>query len=139
MTDEERAIRRDLWKAQYDADVASTKLQVCKLLEEDLLDDDGYPTDAALKIVEIWHWSDPKGWFEFINSIWHLRSWGWSEGEEQHDWDKDEQVYRYNISTAGWSGNESIISAMQSNDVMWHTTWVQSRRGGHYIFEGKEF
>jgi hypothetical protein len=85
--------------------------------------------------VRIWHWSDSKGWFDFIKSIWHFASWGWSEGEADHDWRKDEKVYQYHISTAGWSGNESIIREMEQNSMMWHLTWVQSRRGGHYIFE----
>jgi hypothetical protein len=44
-------------------------------------------------------------------------------------------VQRFDISTAGWSGNESLIRAMEKNSFMWATTWVQSRRGGHYIFE----
>ena len=48
-------------------------------------------------------------------------------------------VHRYYISTAGWSGNETIIRAMQKNIMMWQLNWVQSRRGGHYIFELKEF
>ena len=44
------------------------------------------------------------------------------------------------ISTAGWSGNESIIYAMQNNkSMLWNLTWVQSRRGGHHIFELKEY
>lgn len=119
-------------------DIAESKTKIATLLEEELLDDDGYPTDAALEIIQLWHWSDVKGWFEFIQNIWHLRSWGWSEGEEDHEWDKGEKVYRYNISTAGWSGNESIIHAMKENGMLWHITWVQSRRGGHYIFEGRE-
>ena len=105
----------------------------------DFLDDDGYPTDDALEAVRIWHWNDQKGWFEFIKSIWHLASWGWHEGEEDHEWDKGKKVYRYNISTAGWSGNESIIRAMEECDMMWGLTWVQSRRGGHYIFELYQF
>jgi len=45
----------------------------------------------------------------------------------------------YNISTGGWSGNESIIHEMQENSMMWHLNWVQSCRGGHYIFELREF
>lgn len=118
-------------------DIADSKVKIATLLEEEL-DDDGYPSDAALEIIELWHWSDVKGWFDFIQSIWYLRSWGWSEGLESDEWNKDEQVYRYNISTAGWSGNESIIHAMKENHMLWGITWVQSRRGGHYIFEGKE-
>lgn len=140
MTDKtDREERLALWKIQYEAEVAGAKLAVTALLQEDMLDDDGYPTEAALKVVELWHWNDSVGWFEFIKSIWHLASWGWSEGEVDHDWDKGEKVYRYTISTAGWSGNESIIRAMESNNMFWHTTWVQSRRGGHYIFEDTDY
>lgn len=107
------------------------------------LDEDGYPTDDALLLVENWHFSDAKGFFEFIKSIWHLRSWGWNEisgGEDEFNGLKiDDNILRYHISTAGWSGNESIIRAMQKNDMMWFMNWVQSRRGGHYIFELKVF
>jgi hypothetical protein len=106
---------------------------------EDMLDEDGYPTETALMLIEKWHWTDSKGWFEFIKSIWHLASWGWHEGEEPHDWDATQKVYRYNVSTAGWSGNEAIVRSMQANEWMWHFNWVQSRRGGHYIFELKNF
>lgn len=102
------------------------------------LDEDGYPTDEALDVIEHWPWDDPKGWFEFIHSIWHLRSWGWNECDAIDDV-TGKKAYCYYISTAGWSGNESIISAMQKNEFMWHLNWVQSRRGGHYIFELREF
>lgn len=120
-------------------DKAFAKERIDDLMNEDLLDEDGYPTEAALEIVRIWHWSDSRGWFEFIKSIWYMASWGWSEREADHEYRKDEKVYVYNISTAGWSGNESIIHEMQKCDMMWHLNWVQSRRGGHYIFELKEF
>ena len=110
----------------------------------DFLDDDGYPTDDALEIIELWHWNDARGWFKFIESLWAYRDWGWKEKDEPHEWEdhkqyKDKIVHRYYISTAGWSGNESIIRAMQDNDFMWYLNWVQSRRGGHYIFELREF
>ncbi len=124
---------------QLEEDKAVAQKRIDYLMYEDLLDEDGYPTEAALEIVRIWHWSDSLGWFEFIKSIWHLASWGWSENEADHEYKKDEKVYVYNISTAGWSGNESIIREMQNNNMMWHLNWVQSRRGGHYIFELKEF
>lgn len=108
------------------------------------VDDDGYPTDDALEIVKLWHWDDARGWFKFIESLWAYHDWGWKEKDEPHEWEyhkqyKDKIVHRYYISTAGWSGNESIIRAMQDNDFMWYLNWVQSRRGGHYIFELREF
>mgnify|MGYP006270820199 FL=1 len=101
----------------------------------DLLDDDGYPTEACLEAISKWHFSDEKGWFDFIRQHWHLASWGWSEGEEDHEYREGEKVYRYHLSTGGWSGNEGIIKAMQANEMMWMLNWFQSRRGGHYIFE----
>lgn len=130
---------RDALHQKMQQDIADSKALIAKLMELYLLDDDGYPTSAALDIVEAWHWSDAKGWFDFIKSIWHLASWGWHEGEADHEYRKDKKVYRYNISTAGWSGNESIIRSMEKNDSMWHLNWVSSRRGGHYVFELKEF
>ena len=126
------------WQVKMDQDIAESKSKIDILLEEELLDDDGYPTNAALDIIRLWHWSDIKGWFEFVKSVWYSPSWGWSEGLEPHDYEKNKEVYRYHISTGGWSGNEGVIAAMQENDMLWSLTWVQSRRGGHYIFEGRE-
>jgi len=127
------------WRVKYEKERAETKAHVQTLLDEgDFLDDDGYPTDAAYEIVAKWHWDDSKGWFEFINSIWYLKSWGWHEGEAIDDI-TGKKVWHYDISTAGWSGNETIIRAMQENYMLWSMTWVQSRRGGHYIFELKTF
>ena len=132
-------------RLKVEQEISERKARVQFLLDDgDFLDEDGYPTEQALEIVEKWHWDDARGWFKFIESIWHMRSWGWSEYDEPHEWSnmeqyKDVMVHRYDISTAGWSGNESIIHAMQDNTWMWHLNWVQSRRGGHYIFELKEF
>lgn len=129
-------------RIRYEKELAEKKARVQFIIEDgnNLTDDDGYPTDLALEAIEKWHWDDPKGWFEFIGSLWAYKSWGWSEEDVPHEWNKVEQykdkiVHRYDISTAGWSGNESIIRAMQANEMMWHLQWVQSRRGGHYIFE----
>ena len=101
------------------------------------LDEDGYPTEEALEKIESWPYDDPKSWFKFIGNIWHLRSWGWTEGSYKENESDKKDKYRYYISTSGWSGNEDIIRAMQENNILWSDTWVQSRRGGHYIFEVK--
>jgi hypothetical protein len=125
-----------------DKQIAEKKARVQFLIDNaDFIDEDGYPTEEVLEIVEKWHWDDIPGWFKFINSIWHLSDWCWKEEDEPHEWSanlkqyKDRIVHRHYVSTGGWSGNESIIGAMQRNDMMWHLNWVQSRRGGHYIFE----
>lgn len=132
------AVDRDQLIQKMQAEILEKKARVEELLKHEMLDEDGYPTDEALEAIQLWHWDDARGWFDFIHSIWHLKSWGWHEGEAI-DEITNEKAWHYDISTAGWSGNESIIRAMQKNDWMWHLNWVQSRRGGHYIFELKEF
>ena len=119
---------------QLDAE-ARAKWQALMAQDGDDLDEDGYPTELACERITAWHWSDPEGWLKFIENLWHLRSWGWSDAVEPHEWRANQQVHRYHVSTAGWSGNESLIRAMQENTMLWHSVWVQSRRGGHYIFE----
>ena len=126
----------DETRMRVEQEIAEKKILVETLLaESEMLDDDGYPTDDALEVIKNWHWDDKRGWFKFIESVWWMRSWGWKESLESDEWRKEEKVYRYNISTGGWSGNESVIYAMQENRWLWGMTWVQSRRGGHYIFE----
>jgi hypothetical protein len=122
--------------AAWEAEKLAKLSEIQFLLAEDMLDEDGYPSVSALKIVEIWPWDHaPKEYFDFVKSIWWATDWGWTEGEEPHEYREHEKTYRYSISTGGWSGNESIIREMEKNTVMWHFNWVQSRRGGHYIFE----
>ena len=105
------------------------------LAEFEMTDEDGYPTEECLDIIKNWHWSDPVGWFAFIKEYWWAPDFGWHESDEPHEFRKDRMVHQYRLSTGGWSGNESIIRAMEQNRSMWHLNWVQSRRGGHYIFE----
>ena len=126
--------------------VAASKAAIFDLIEHnELLDDDGYPTDAALDAIKLWHFTDARGWFKFIEGLWWSSSMLWREADVPHEL-RDfkgyeyKMVHRYYISTGGWSGNESIIRAMQENNhMLWTLNWVQSRRGGHYIFELKEF
>jgi hypothetical protein len=89
-----------------------------------------YPTEEELKKIEEWQ-KDYPALMEFIHEIWEFADWGWEEK-------KLKNAIRYNISTIGWSGNEDIIEAMAKNWVFWILCWVQSRRGGHYIFEVKK-
>lgn len=98
----------------------------------ELLDADGYPTSAALTHVRNWPWEDPKGWFSFIESLWHMRSFG-VRAEQAPD-----GALTVKLSTCGWSGNEGVIRAMCANEVLWEKTWRSSRAGGHYEFVAHE-
>lgn len=98
-------------------------------------DEDGYPTQDALNLIENWHYTDPVNWFEFIHSIWYISDWGWSSDVIDHRWKEGTKVLEFQMSTAGWSGNESLIKAMEKNKMLWYLTWQESKRGGHYIFE----
>lgn len=107
-----------------------------------LFAEDGYPSDDAISLIEIWHHSDPKGLFDFIYHLWNLKSFGWQSVnggiDEWNQLEIPEKTTRYYLSTAGWSGNEAIIRSLQKNVELWEDIWVQSRRGGHYIFEVNE-
>jgi len=115
------------------------------VLSNDLgFDEDGYPTEVALEAIEKWHWSDARDMFNYIRTLWAYGHSGyWKEEmvtrDDVRNLEYKEPRQRYYLSTAGWSGNEAIIRAMERNEMMWNFNWVQSRRGGHYIFELKEF
>ena len=123
---------------KYNQDVELHKERVKTINHDLLLDDDGYPTEYALDLIWFWHFSDPRGWFDFIQGIWYYREWGWKEAQAIDEIFHEKKITALYVSTAGWSGNESIIKSMQKSEMLWYMTWVQSRRGGHYIFEIKD-
>lgn len=101
------------------------------------MDNDGYPTEEELQKIETWPSEDPAGWFAFIKACGNYWSdtspYMWSEGPGVVlGLDTDKQFYW--ISTGGWSGNESILTAMEKNWMLWNLTWYSHRRGGHYQF-----
>jgi len=98
------------------------------------MDANGYPDDLELARIQAWPREDYRGLMEFVHSLWRFtadkdyrdlaKEWGWTQGLED----------RYQLSTGGWSGNESIIGALQLNTLFWLKCWQQSSRGGHYVF-----
>jgi hypothetical protein len=102
------------------------------------MSEDGYPTEEELERIIKWD-GDFKQLLSYVKSVGHYwpeeDGWGWSEEPEVVDELRGGYVTRYHISTGGWSGNESIIDALNKNFLFWHMHWVQHRRGGHYIFE----
>lgn len=92
-----------------------------------LFDVDGYPTqEALLEVARFDAVKDVKLFLGLIRSLWRYP-------------DRfvltDQELY---LSTGGWSGNESVISAMEENFFFYiaHSQW---KRGGHYWFDLKGF
>jgi hypothetical protein len=100
---------------------------------DEFFDEDGYPTEKLLDKIENWEYNSKyEELMQFIKPYWRYSDFGY--------WDEKtlDKGKEYHISTAGWSGNESIIGALKENKIFWMVSWIQSRRGGHYIFEVKD-
>lgn len=97
------------------------------MTDDAVLTADGYPAEAALARITAWPTetrADFVNLLAYVRAIWHCADWGWSEPGPG----------RYEISTGGWSGNESLIEALQTHPLCWAFCWESSRRGGHYVF-----
>lgn len=94
-------------------------------------DADGYPTAGMLSKIATWPGGKHPDWSDFFAYI--KAAWAYAEAGY---WKEKDGVYE--LSTAGWSGNESIIDAMEKNFVFWPLMWHSSTRGGHYIFRSHE-
>jgi hypothetical protein len=97
------------------------------------MDDDGYPTEDELKRIEEWTLRDGfEALGEYVCSLWYFSNWA-----EFRDWKKDEYGDEYRelrLATAGWSGNEEIVSALDRNRMFNALCWQSSHRGGLYIY-----
>lgn len=103
---------------------------------EPTFDRDGYPTEETLKLIENWKCVGKESKIQLLEYV--KKCWRYPDYFKVEEGTIDcyhTNVLRYEISTAGWSGNESLISALERNLLFWSLCWVQSRRGGHYIFQ----
>lgn len=93
-------------------------------MQSPTFDKDGYPTVETHRAIESWPYRDVEALFKFIGGAWHLPDY-FQVGENGY----------ITASTCGWSGNESLMYALQQNAVVWALCWQVSHRGGHYEFE----
>ena len=99
------------------------------------LDEQGYPTKGFLQKIESFRPQEAKGWallMDVVREAWTYQEWGWAQEVDNNLCGRPVMLYK--ISTAGWSGNEDLIRARHANTLFWTMCWVQSRRGGHYLF-----
>ena len=92
---------------------------------QNYLDEDGYPTDEVLQYIEDYDILERgvDGLLDLVTSLWNHGKYGYiREGD------------KLELHTLGWSGNESLIEALQKN-WFWNLCWESSRRGGHYYFD----
>jgi hypothetical protein len=82
-----------------------------------------YPEKKDLEKIKKWEYTDCKGLFLFIQSIWHF-------GEDYCKL----KGRRIHLITGGWSGNEDIVGALEKNYMVWCLTWQKSVRGGSFYF-----
>jgi len=91
------------------------------------MDKDGYPEKRELKKIQNWDYNDFLGLMEYIEERWKHADYGYFRRGRKY----------FYLSTAGWSGNEDIVSALMKNTMFWSVYWISSKRGGHYVFEKK--
>ena len=95
------------------------------------MDEDGYPTEETERLVREFE-GDARELLASLREVWmHPTYWDEEEGVDI----LDRPVHRYHVSTAGWSGNESLIDALRDNWIFWMRFWIEERVGGHFIFE----
>lgn len=101
-----------------------------------LLDDEGYPTQAALDYIKNWglifidgkfitgpcyDHTDYDDLIEYLQSIWYYH---------------DGVVYQdglLELHTMGWSGNEEVIRELEKT-ILWSLRLRATESGGHYYF-----
>ena len=102
-----------------------------------MLDDDGYPSEHELTTIREWkidNMGDCEQLLTYVQFRWQYPEYFRIAKRRTRDWRSGPLRRTYFVSTAGWSGNESMIGAMEENVVFWLLTWHSHKRGGHYEF-----
>lgn len=100
-------------------------------------DADGYPTETTLTAIETWPYQEAAACLDFCRAAWH---WG-EEWANEHVSAAEREVLHAEASdrfarfaTGGWSGNESIIHALDRNQMITALCWRLSAAGGLHIY-----
>lgn len=92
---------------------------------------EGYPSDELLEAIPYWT-GTPRELVEHVLTD-VFRGYGGVKVTDEIDF-ADRPVKKLRLVTGGWSGNESMISALKES-FFWTAWWESSQRGGAYTFE----
>ena len=99
-------------------------------------DADGYPTDETLERIRTWDIKTPADMAEvmdFAGRAWsYPKYWECNPAFVEDDWTGPYRQYVF--STGGASGNESIVHAIEQNQMLQIIGAWSWRRGGHYEY-----
>jgi hypothetical protein len=101
------------------------------MTDEPTFDVDGYPSEQSLTAISVWQIKsneDIQALLDYCQTLWaYYGRW------EDKPLDPEEGPMIW-VATGGWSGNESIIKALEENWIFWCLCWQMSRRGGYHEF-----
>ena len=101
-----------------------------------LLDEDGYPTDEALKYIRNWGSEKINGelvYGKFFDNTDYTELLDYIKELWYYDYGYKEEDGMLELHTIGWSGNESIIAELE-NTIFWMLKFRAYSTGGHYYF-----
>ena len=149
MTDDRNEVMTDEYGFAYRLDEAAYRPSDPHTIPT--FDRDGYPSDETLDRIERWTVAQQRVPFgsrsasldgvrkclDFVVEAWDTRY-----GSVHRTLIDIEQAFLaptanetfIRFATGGWSGNESLIHALQRNWMVHGLTWVMSRRGGLHIY-----
>lgn len=88
-----------------------------------------YPDEKLLEQIETWNGKNTQEMIEWIDQAWN-HNYGDMNLESITT-----GVYRIELITGGWSGNEDVMSAIYKNRLFDSMYWQRSERGGKYVYE----
>ena len=106
-------------------------------MKEPTFDADGYPTDATLRVIAKWPiatYDDCEALLNYVRLAWRYPTYFRVQPRRFREYKGGRLLRRWLISTGGWSGNESLIGAMEKNIMLHALCWHSSQRGGHYEY-----
>lgn len=101
-------------------------------------DSSGYPTEGTLEVIRKW----PMETYANAHDLMLYCQRAWSDygflrcsKRRTRPWKNSKILeWHWTAVTGGWSGNESILSALEDNTMFWMVCWEMSERGGRHEF-----